>query len=100
MILSQFIKFLENNKILYTALGVTIATSMTELITALNLILLDPVIAKTFNIDVEREVIILGAKVKIGALIVELINFFITLLVVFIIVRYVMRHRGPLPAPA
>lgn len=96
MFFSQFARFLKNNKILHTALGVIIATSMTELVTSLNVILLDPIIAKLFKIDLEKEVDVFGAKVKLGLLLVEFVNFLIVVFLVFIISRYIMKHKGAL----
>ena len=44
MLVSQFIKFLENNQILHTALGIIVATTVTDFITVFNEILIDPII--------------------------------------------------------
>ena len=97
MLVSQFIKFLENNQILHTALGIIVATTVTDFITVFNEILIDPIIENYSGYNKNKIVKIFGIKIKIGVLMIEIINFFIVLFLVFIIVKYVLKHKGPIP---
>ncbi len=92
----SFINFLNENRILQTAIGIVLATSITNFVTVTINVFIDPMVKKIANTEKNKKIKIFGVEVEIGIFIIELIDFIIIILIIYIVTKHILKYKGPI----
>lgn len=95
----SFISFLEENKILQTAIGIVLATSLTNFVTVTINVFVDPLVKKIVGTEKDKKIKIFGAEVEIGIFLIEFIDFIIVIILIYIIVKHIIKSKTPINTP-
>ncbi len=90
----SFINFLNENRILQTAIGIVLATSITNFVTVTINVFIDPMVKKIANTEKNKKIKIFGVDVEIGVFIIELIDFIIIILLIYIVTKHILKYKG------
>jgi large-conductance mechanosensitive channel len=93
----SFLKFLEENQILQTALGIVLATSISNFVNTVVKVFIDPLVNKIAGEEQKyKKIKIFGTEVFIGIFIIELIDFIIIIILMYIITKHIIKSKGSL----
>lgn len=88
----SFINFLKEKKIIESAIGYILATSINNFVKTGIIVFIDPIVNKIAGKDQqEKKINILGIEIEIGKFIIELIDFIIIILLIYIITKHIMK---------
>tara|TARA_B100000131_G_C17826571_1_gene495861 strand:+ start:102 stop:392 length:291 start_codon:yes stop_codon:yes gene_type:complete len=90
----SFISFLEQNQILQTAIGIVLATSITNFVTVTINVFIDPIVKKIAGTEKNKKINFFGIEVEIGVFIIELIDFIIVILLIYIFTKHTIKKKS------
>ncbi len=90
---NEFLEFLKNYKVVDLAIGVVIGSAVKDLVTSIANDLLMPIIGILTPDGSWRSIVIniYGSELKVGNLIGSLLNFLIIALIVFIVIKKILK---------
>ena len=96
---NEFKEFISKGNVMNLAIGVIIGAAFQGVVTSLTDNIISPIIGLFAGQNFDYLVLeILGVSLKYGAFITSVINFLITALVIFVIVKAMNRFEKPAPA--
>ena len=95
----SFLNFLEENQILQTAIGIVLATSLTNFVTVTINVFIDPLVKRLVGDEKNKKIKIFGTEVEIGVFLIEFIDFLIVIILIYIIVKHIMKSKGRINTP-